>query len=153
MSNKFKVISIVGARPQFIKLAPLVTVLSRRFDHRILHTGQHYDDKMSKIFFSQLGIPDADINMSIGGGNHGQMTGRMLVAIEKYLIKTKADFVLVFGDTNSTLAGALAASKLNIPVGHVEAGMRSFVKNMPEKSTVVLPTIFRIFCFAQHPQQ
>lgn len=123
----------MGARPQFIKLAPLVRALSREFDHLILHTGQHYDLNMSDIFFEQLRLPRPDFHLSIGGGSHGDMTGRMLSGIEQVLLKRHPDMVLVYGDTNSTLAGALAAAKLDIPVGHAEAGMRSFVANMPEE--------------------
>ncbi len=127
------VISIVGARPQFVKLAPLARALAGRFRHIIIHTGQHYDDNMSQLFFRQLRLPKPGINLAIRGGTHGAMTGRMLSAIEKILMKKRSDFVIVYGDTNSTLAGALAAAKLSIPVGHVEAGMRSFVDDMPEE--------------------
>ncbi len=133
MKGKPKVVSIVGARPQFIKLAPLVGELRRRFDHTLIHTGQHYDENMSDVFFRQLRIPRADINLHIGGGAHGAMTGRMLATIEKNLSDLDPAFVLVFGDTNTTMAGALAATKMAIPVGHIEAGMRSFVKYMPEE--------------------
>ncbi|HOP07595.1 MAG TPA: UDP-N-acetylglucosamine 2-epimerase (non-hydrolyzing) [candidate division Zixibacteria bacterium] len=133
MKTRPTVISIVGARPQFIKLAPLAPVLAGRFNHLILHTGQHYDREMSEVFFKQLHIPKANRNLNIGGGGHGAMTGAMLAAIEKYLLQTRPDFVLIYGDTNSTLAGAVAAAKLSVPVGHVEAGMRSFVKDMPEE--------------------
>ncbi|MEW5994107.1 MAG: UDP-N-acetylglucosamine 2-epimerase (non-hydrolyzing) [Candidatus Zixiibacteriota bacterium] len=130
---KPKIVSIVGARPQFIKLAALGPVLSKSFHHTIVHTGQHFDDNMSGLFFRQLRIPRADRNLGIDGGSHGAMTGRMLVRIEKALLEEAPDFALTYGDTNSTLAGALAAAKLSIPVGHVEAGMRSFVPDMPEE--------------------
>lgn len=133
MKPKPKVVSVVGARPQFIKLAPLARELSRRFRHSIVHTGQHFDDNMSDIFFRQLRIPRPHVNLNVAGGTHAAMTGRMMARIEKVLLKEKPDLALVYGDTNSTLAGALAAAKLSIPVGHVEAGMRSFVSDMPEE--------------------
>ena len=133
MKAKPKIMSIVGARPQFIKLAPLAKTFSGRFHHVIVHTGQHYDDNMSQTFFRQLHLPRPGMNLSISGGRHGAMTGRMLAAIEKALLADRPDFVVVYGDTNSTLAGALAAAKLSIPVGQVEAGMRSFVDDMPEE--------------------
>ncbi|MEA3297673.1 MAG: UDP-N-acetylglucosamine 2-epimerase, partial [candidate division Zixibacteria bacterium] len=133
MKSKAKIMSIVGARPQFIKLAPLAERLSGKLRHVIIHTGQHYDKNMSDIFFRQLHIPGASKNLGIGGGSHGIMTGRMLTAIEKTLISEKPQLVLVYGDTNTTLAASLAAAKLSIPVGHIEAGLRSFVSSMPEE--------------------
>ncbi|MCK4462269.1 MAG: UDP-N-acetylglucosamine 2-epimerase (non-hydrolyzing), partial [candidate division Zixibacteria bacterium] len=133
MKPRPKIVSIVGARPQFIKLAPLARAFSTRFRHAVIHTGQHYDDNMSQTFFRQLRLPRPRMNLGISGGKHGVMTGRMLSAIEKVLLADQPDFVVVYGDTNSTLAGALAAAKLSIPVGHVEAGMRSFVDDMPEE--------------------
>ncbi len=136
-----KVVTIIGARPQFIKAA----VVSRAFkEHRtevvetIVHTGQHYDSNMSAVFFDELGIPKADYNLEIGGGTHGQNTGRMIEKIEEVLKSENPDWVLVYGDTDSTLAAALAAAKLHIPVAHVEAGLRSFNRQMPEEINRVL---------------
>jgi UDP-N-acetylglucosamine 2-epimerase len=132
-SKKPLVVSVVGARPQFIKLAPLAKRLSKRFDHVIVHTGQHYDRMMSDIFFRQLDIPKPGYNLGVGSGNHGLMTGRIMARLEKLLADMKPDLVLVYGDTNSTLGGALTAAKLRIPLGHVEAGLRSYRMDMPEE--------------------
>lgn len=136
-----KITTIIGARPQFIKAA----VVSRAFrEHRpdvqesIIHTGQHYDSNMSDVFFDELDIPRPHHHLGIGGGTHGQNTGRMLECIESVLMQKKSDWVLVYGDTDSTLAGALAAAKLHIPVAHVEAGLRSFNRNMPEELNRIL---------------
>ncbi len=135
-----KILTIIGARPQFIKTA----VVSRAFakhpdiDEVIVHTGQHFDENMSDIFFDELDIPRPQYNLNINSLSHGAMTGRMLEQIEKILIQEKADILLVYGDTNSTLAGAIAASKMHIPVAHVEAGLRSFNMQMPEEVNRIL---------------
>lgn len=134
-----KVLTIVGARPQFIKAAPLSQAL-RQAGHQefLLHTGQHYDYGMSQIFFDELGLPEANINLDVRSGDHGQQTGQMLIQIETVLQTQKPDCVIVFGDTNSTLAGAVAAVKLHVPVAHIESGLRSFNRQMPEEHNRIL---------------
>jgi UDP-GlcNAc3NAcA epimerase len=130
-----KIATIVGARPQFIKAATISRIIVEKdgLEEVMLHTGQHFDLNMSDIFFTELDIPTPDYNLGIGGGTHGENTGRMIEAIEKVLIIEKPNWVLVYGDTDSTLAGALVAAKLHIPLAHVEAGLRSFNRRMPEE--------------------
>lgn len=137
-----KIVTVVGARPQFIKAAALSRVIRDSYSDKIcevlLHTGQHYDDNMSKVFFEELDIPRPKYNLEISGGLHGAMTGRMLAGIEDVLLQERPDLLLVYGDTNSTLAGALSAVKMHIPVAHIEAGLRSFNMRMPEEVNRIL---------------
>lgn len=145
-----RILTIIGARPQFIKASVVSRAIQQADDIEeiVLHTGQHFDSNMSDIFFNQLGIPEPDIRLDVHGGNHGDMTGRMLAKIEEALLERRPDRVLVYGDTNSTLAGALAAAKLHIPVAHVEAGLRSFNMAMPEEINRILTDQVsdRLFC-------
>jgi UDP-GlcNAc3NAcA epimerase len=135
-----KIVTVIGARPQFVKAAAVTRALRSvsGIQEVLAHTGQHYDDNMSAVFFRELGIAEPAYNLAIGSGSHGAQTGRQLVALEEVLLKEQPDWVLVYGDTNSTLAGALAAAKLNLPVAHVEAGLRSFKRQMPEEINRVL---------------
>lgn len=151
-----KIISVVGTRPQFIKAAVMTRAIAaynknsecrEKFFHIIVHTGQHYDDNMSKIFFHQLNIPQPAYNLGVGSGSHGTQTGKMLMNIEKVLLKEKADLVLTYGDTNSALAGALAAAKMSIPIAHIEAGLRSYNREMPEEINRILIDHISRFCF------
>jgi UDP-GlcNAc3NAcA epimerase len=136
-NGKYKLLSVIGARPQIIKAAAISRAIrhqfSNCFEEIILHTGQHYDQNMSEVFFEEMDIPKPHFNLGVGSGSHGLQTARMIQGIEEVLVETKPDAVIVYGDTNSTMAGSIAACKLKIPVVHIEAGLRSFNKSMPEE--------------------
>ena len=141
MTPPYKILCIAGARPNFMKIAPLMDALRRfpeEFAPTIVHTGQHYDDKLSKVFFDELGIPRPEVNLNVGSGTHAQQTAAVMAAFEPVLVERGADMVLVVGDVNSTIACALVACKLGIPVAHVEAGLRSFDRSMPEEINRIL---------------
>ncbi len=137
MRNK-TIVTVVGARPQFVKAAPVSRALATDFNEVVIHTGQHYDYDMSGVFFAEMEMRPPEFNLGIGGGSHGEQTGRMLIELEKTFAAIRPDCVLVYGDTNSTLAGALVAAKMQIPLAHVEAGLRSYNRAMPEEINRVL---------------
>jgi len=144
-----KITVVVGTRPEIIKMSPIIRECERRdVDFFILHTGQHYSYNMDQVFFEQLGLPEPKYNLDIGSGTHGEQTGKMLIRIEKVLTEERPDIVLVEGDTNTVVAGALAASKLHIKVGHVEAGLRSYDRSMPEEINRVVADHVSDFLFA-----
>lgn len=144
-----KILSIVGARPQFVKLSPIAHALAAAgHDHVIVHTGQHYDVKMSDVFFDDLAIPAPDVHLGVGSGSHGVQTGAMLSALDAVLDEHRPDWVLVYGDTNSTIAGALSAVKMHLSLAHLEAGLRSFNRRMPEEHNRVLTDHAADLCLA-----
>jgi UDP-N-acetylglucosamine 2-epimerase len=143
-----RIVSVVGTRPQLIKAAALLPALRRRHRETFVDTGQHYDEELAGQFFDELDLPAPDHSLGIGGGGHGEQTGRMLLALEPLLRAERPDAVLVYGDTNSTLAGALVAAKLTIPVAHVEAGLRSFDRRMPEELNRIVADHLSRWCFA-----
>lgn len=157
-THNLKVLTVVGARPQFIKAAAVSRAIALhprraegRLEEMVCHTGQHYDQEMSRVFFEELSIPEPRHHLSVGSGSHGAQTGRMLEALERVMLEERPACVLVYGDTNSTLAAALAASKLHIPVCHVEAGLRSFNRDMPEEINRVLTDHVAVLHFCPTP--
>ena len=144
-----KIMSVVGARPQFVKLAPIADAMrDAGHEHVIVHTGQHYDPMLSDVFFRDLGIPEPDAHLGVGSGSHGVQTGAMLAKMDEVIEEFNPDCVLVYGDTNSTLAAAVSAVKLHVPIAHLEAGLRSFNRQMPEEHNRVLTDHAADLCLA-----
>ena len=155
MPNRRKVLSVVGTRPNLMKMAPIAAALERRageFEHVLVHTGQHYDHAMSQIFFDELGIAAPDHYLEVGSGSHSQQTARIMERLEPVLLEAEPDVVLVPGDVNSTLAAAIVAAKLLVPVGHVEAGLRSFDRTMPEETNRILTDSVSDLLFIHSPE-
>ncbi len=157
-NSPLRLIQVVGARPQFVKLAPVCRAidaarnLGTPIESLIVHTGQHYDPAMSDVFFSELDIPRADVDLGVGSGSHGRQTGRMLEKLEDTFVERKPDIVMNYGDTNSTLAATLAAAKLHVPVAHIEAGLRSFNRRMPEEANRLVADHLSDLLFAPTPE-
>jgi UDP-GlcNAc3NAcA epimerase len=153
-----RIVQVVGARPQFVKLAPLCRAIAaanargNRIESVVVHTGQHYDPAMSEVFFRELDIPQADVHLGVGSGSHGAQTGRMLEKLEIAFVERRPDIVLTYGDTNSTLAATIAAAKLHVPVAHVEAGLRSFNRRMPEEANRLVADHLSDLLFAPTPE-
>jgi UDP-N-acetylglucosamine 2-epimerase (non-hydrolysing) len=154
-----KLINVVGARPNFMKIAPLMWVIdkhnrtsSQKIETLLVHTGQHHDYEMSKIFFQNLELPEPDIYLGIGSGTHSEQTGKIMIEFEKVLLKERPDLMIVVGDVNSTLACALSSVKLNIPVAHIEAGVQSFDRRMPEEINRVVTDAISTYLFAPTPE-
>ena len=151
---KPKIHLIVGARPNYIKANPVYYSLNQlnKFEIKLVNTGQHYDENMSKIFIHELGMKKPDINLEVGSGSHGEQTGKILSLYEKVLVEDQPNMIIVFGDVNSTIACSLAAAKLGVPIGHVESGLRSFDWNMPEEINRVLTDKLSTFLFTTSPE-
>ena len=149
-----RILTVVGARPQFVKAAAVSRAFLRadNIQEIIVHTGQHYDNNMSDVFFEEMDIPRPNYNLQINSSSHGVMTGRMIEGLEELILKEKPDYVLIYGDTNSTLAGAIAASKIHIPIAHVESGLRSFNMRMPEEINRILSDRLSALLFCPTPQ-
>lgn len=156
--NPVRLMQVVGARPQFVKLAPVCRAIAAanvggaRIENFIVHTGQHYDPAMSDVFFAELDIPKADLDLGVGSGSHGRQTARMLEALEAAMVEHRPDLVLTYGDTNSTLAATLAAAKLHVPLAHIEAGLRSFNRKMPEEVNRLVADQLSDLLFAPTPE-
>ena len=151
---KLRIVNVVGARPNFMKIAPLMLEYRHHpagFEPVLVHTGQHYDDNMSKLFFDQLHLPEPDVYLGVGSGTHSEQTAKVMVELEKLLTATPADLVVVVGDVNSTMAAAIVAAKLRIPVAHVEAGLRSFDRTMPEEINRLVTDALADYCFTTSP--